>query len=141
MFTNDIGASAQSFTPCGAKQPLSAKSFTMLYTFYFYAPAKGDYQFLLDNADDVARGWVGENAKTTWQNSTADITSRCASTQRVYGVYRPLERGSYTPVRLAWTQGAGAGKFNFRVLDSQGNDLTSSNVVRDSCDQTPAQEF
>lgn len=124
------------FQPYGSTASVDSDYFSMVYTTYFAAPADGTYTLALTNGDDVVRAWSGDVAKSGWQSTAAEMTTRCNSMKGDKTV--TMKKGDYLPIRVVATNGYRPGSFTYTIKDSAGNTMDKAQFVRGSCDGSVA---
>lgn len=90
---------------------------------------------------------VGPNAVNSWTKDNADTHASYAAQGNVASKKVNLEACSYTPLRIAWGNTGGAGKFQPRILAPNGTVIVDQNtnsspyLVQFPCDEFNGAKF
>lgn len=113
-----------------------ATTLVISHTFYLYAGrGTGYYNFYIPYTDDVQFVWIGSKALSGWTRANADILQYWSSgiaTQTPQTLAYYLTFGTYTPVRIQWGNGGGAGDMRISITGPDGQAIVTSGIGTNS---------
>ncbi|PNS15927.1 hypothetical protein CAC42_4328 [Sphaceloma murrayae] len=113
---------------------VDGRSLVIQHTFYVYAGrGSGRYYFQIPYTDDIQFLWVGDYAVSGWNRTNNDLLQFWTGnpqTPVTAGFY--LSANTWTPVRVHWANGGGAGDMQLSIIDPLGNYLAKSDAYANS---------
>lgn len=139
-YIGEHNTASQSVVIYGAASRL-ADTLVISQTFYLYAGrGTGYYSFLIPYTDDVELVWVGNYALSGYNRTNANLyqywtSSQTSQAPQTLAYY--LTFGTYTPVRIQWGNGGGAGDMQFQITAPDGTNLINYVTGTNSGTMTP----
>jgi hypothetical protein len=124
----------------GPGTPEGSKAFTIEWFGYFRAPKAGDYIFQI-NSDDASLLYIDNAAMApSYYGSGRNVFIDNGGGHgmiNLQNTYKANDSTTYHPIRIRYEEGWGGYEFEFKILDSQNQDITANSIFyKDSASST-----
>ncbi len=111
----------------GTETGQTSEYFMLQHLGYFKPSSVGDYTFEIGAPDDAVYLWLGDKAKSGFNNANADLVAWLAGGVKKF-TYSVSQTDTLIPMRLLLSQGQKCALLTFTVRDPKGKIILSNTV-------------